>query len=192
MQTSAAPILDASIDNCNLHFKSAAYKAPYPSNRNRCCTSPKRRPINGYIMLRKLTTGFFMLAFAQIITGCSAHHLNQTSRYAEVKFQLDADNFTTSATLVAGEASCAYILFTIPLCKNQSLAAIAWDKMRKQAQLDGKSAQIVNIFEDHSLRWNIFYIFYQQHYSVSGNVITYRQTHSDQLVGPLPEFIDAP
>ena len=154
--------------------------------------SPQRRPINGYTMLSKLATGFIMLAFSQILTGCSAHHLNQTSRYAEVKFQLDADNFATSATLVAGEASCAYILFTIPLCRNQSLASIAWAKMYTQAQLNGKSAQIVNIFEDHSVRWNIFYIFYQQHYSVSGNVITYRKIHTDQLVGPLPESIDAP
>jgi len=37
--TSAAPISDGSIENCNFHFKSAPYGIPYLSKLNRCCTS---------------------------------------------------------------------------------------------------------------------------------------------------------
>jgi len=39
MRTSAAPILDGSMGNCDLYFKSVAYKVPCPSNQNRCRTS---------------------------------------------------------------------------------------------------------------------------------------------------------
>ena len=37
--SSAASILDRLIDNFNLYFKSIAYKSPYPSKKNKCCTS---------------------------------------------------------------------------------------------------------------------------------------------------------
>jgi hypothetical protein len=116
-----------------------------------------------------------VLVLALIVGGCSTHQFDQTSRYAEVKFPLESANFETGAVHAIGEASCLYILFTIPVCKHQNIATIAWQKMRREAEMEGKSAQFVNVFEDHSLRWNFFYIFYQEYYSVSANVIVYKQ-----------------
>lgn len=116
-----------------------------------------------------------LLVFALIISACSTHHFDQSARYAEVKFPLQSANFETDAVHAVGEASCLYILLTIPVCKNQNIATIAWQNMRREAQMEGKSAQFINVFEDHSLRWNFFYIFYQEYYSVSANVIVYKQ-----------------
>ena len=126
-------------------------------------------------LLHSLMTGSTVLAFSLISVGCTAHNFEKTSRYAETKFSLDSANFVTGVTHATGEASCFYILFSIPVCKNQNIATIAWDKMRDQAQMEGKSAQLVNVFEDHSVRWNFFYIFYLEYYSVSANVIVYKE-----------------
>ncbi len=106
--------------------------------------------------------------------GCSTHNFDQTSRYTEAKFLLDAANFETELVNAAGEASCLYILVSIPVGEHQNITTIAWNKMRQEAQMEGKSAQFVNVVEDHSLRWNFLYLFYQEHYSVSGNVIAYK------------------
>ena len=116
-----------------------------------------------------------VLALSLITVGCNLHNFEQTSRYAETKFSLDSANFETEIAHAVGEASCFYILFSIPVCKNQNIATIAWDKMRDQAQIEGKSAQFVNVFEDHSVRWNFLSIFYLEYYSVSADVIVYQQ-----------------
>lgn len=116
-----------------------------------------------------------VLTLSLIIVGCSLHNFDQTSRYAEAKFTLESANFETEVVHAVGEASCFYILLSIPLCKNQNIATIAWKKMRHEAQMEGKSAQFVNVLEDHYFRWNLFNIFYQEYYSVSANVIVYKQ-----------------
>lgn len=116
------------------------------------------------------------LVISSTIVGCtgSSRRFLQTNRYAESKLTLDAPNFETSVAHASGEAKCFYILFTIPLCDDQSLATIAWQRMRQEAQMEGKSAQLVNIFEDSGLDWNFFYIFYEESYTVSASVIVYR------------------
>ena len=120
-------------------------------------------------------TRISILALSLITVGCAAHDFEQASRYAETKFTLDSANFETEVAHAEGEASCFYILLTVPLCKNQNIATIAWNRMRDQAQMEGKSAQFVNVFEDHSVRWNFLSIFYLEYYSVSANVIVYKQ-----------------
>ena len=124
-----------------------------------------------YSLMARVT----VLALSLIIVGCSLHNFNQTSRYAEAKFSLESANFKTEVVHAGGEASCFYILLSIPLCKNQNIATMAWNKMRNEAQMEGKSAQFVNVLEDHYVRWNFLYIFYQEYYSVSANVIAYKQ-----------------
>ena len=119
-------------------------------------------------------TGFNIIVFSLIISGCNVRTFDQTSRYEETKFVLDSANFETDVVHVTGEASCFYILLSIPVCKHQNIATIAWQKMWHEAQMEGKSAQLVNVFEDHSVRWNFLYIFYQESYSVSGNVVVYK------------------
>ena len=128
-------------------------------------------------ILHSLISKVTILALALITVGCNLHNFEQTSRYAETKFVLDSANFETEVAHAEGEASCFYILLTVPLCKNQNIATIAWNRMRDQAQMEGKSAQFVNVFEDHSVRWNFLSIFYLEHYSVSANVIVYKQTN---------------
>ena len=124
--------------------------------------------------LRSLISRVTVLTLSLIIVSCSLHNFDQTSRYAEAKFLLDSANFETEVVHAVGEASCFYILLSVPLCKNQNIATMAWKEMRKEAQMEGKSAQFVNVLEDHYFRWNLFYIFYQEYYSVSANVIVYK------------------
>lgn len=126
-------------------------------------------------ILHSLITRVTVLALSLIAVGCNLHNFEQTSRYAETKLVLDSANFETEVAHAEGEASCFYILLSIPLCKNQNIATIAWNRMRDQAQMEGKSAQFVNVFEDHSVRWNFLSIFYLEYYSVSANVIVYKQ-----------------
>lgn len=130
-----------------------------------------------YIRISRIVT--FTLSL--VMAGCSLYKLDQTTRYAEAKFSLDSANFETAVVHAAGEASCLYILFSIPVCKNQNIATLAWQKMRYEAHMEGKSAQFVNVFEDHSLRWNFFYLFYQDYYSVSASVIVYKQSELDTV-----------
>ena len=125
-------------------------------------------------ILHSLITRVSILALSLLIVGCNLHNFEQTSRYTETKFTLDSANFETELAHVKGEASCFYILLSVPLCKNQNIATIAWNRMRDRAQMEGKSAQFVNVFEDHSVRWNFLYIFYLEYYSVSANVIVYK------------------
>lgn len=115
-----------------------------------------------------------ILSLSTLTVGCRTHSFDQVMRFPESEFPLNSPNFDMDVVHATGEASCFYILFTIPLCKDQNLATIAWNQMRQQAQLEGKSAQFVNIFEDSSLRWNLFYIFYGEYYSVSANAIVYK------------------
>lgn len=121
-----------------------------------------------------LKISIICLVLSSFTMGCASHSFDQVKRFPESEFPLNSPNFEMEVVLASGEASCFYILFTIPLCKNQNLATIAWNQMRQQAQLEGKSAQFVNVFEDSSLRWNVFYIFYGEYYSVSANAIVYK------------------
>ena len=140
---------------------------------------PRLRNIIFLQILRVLysLTGLTIFAFSLIISGCNLRTFEKTSRYEETKFILDSTNFETGVVHATGEASCFYILLSIPVCKHQNIATIAWDKMRHEAQMEGKPAQLVNVFEDHSVRWNFLYIFYQEHYMVSANVIVYKQAN---------------
>ena len=125
-------------------------------------------------ILRSLMAGIAVFTLSATLVGCGTHQFVQTYRTAESEFPLNSPNFETAVVHAKGEASCFYILFTIPLCKDQRLATIAWDQMRQEAQLEGKSAQLVNVFEGHSVKWNLFYIFYEKYYTVSANAIVYK------------------
>ena len=119
-------------------------------------------------------TGIAVFTLSVTIVGCATHQFGQTHRTADSEFPLSSPNFETTIVNAKGEADCLYILFSIPLCKQQNLATIAWGRMRQEAQLEGKSAQLVNVFENRSLKWNFFYIFYVEYYTVSANVIVYK------------------
>ena len=125
-------------------------------------------------ILRSLMAGIAVFTLSATLVGCGTHQFVQTYRTAESEFPLNSPNFETTVVNAYGEADCFYILFSIPLCKEQNLATIAWGQMRQEAQLEGKSAQLVNVFEDRSLKWNFFYIFYVEYYTVSANVIVYK------------------
>ena len=115
-----------------------------------------------------------MLLLTFIITGCSTHGINLTPQVSKTEFVLASPNFVMETVNATGQASCFYILFSIPLCKDQNLATAAWEKMRKKAHLEGKSAQFVNVAVDRSLNWNLLFLFFQENYSVSANTIVYQ------------------
>jgi hypothetical protein len=95
------------------------------------------------------------------LTGCNVHGISQTNLDVKTEFDLNSPNFTMETVNASGQASCFYILFSIPLCRDQNLATLAWEEMRQGALLEGKSAQFVNVIEDRSLNWNFLYLFFQ-------------------------------
>ena len=78
-----------------------------------------------------------------------------------------------------GKADCPYILFTIPLCKRQDLASVAFKNMYEQAKLEGQSALLVNVTHDAYLGANLFYLFFIDHHAVSADVIVFEQASQD-------------
>ena len=115
-----------------------------------------------------------MLLIIFFIAGCSNHGIKKTTLASKTDFALNSPNFVMETVNATGQASCFYILFSIPLCKDQNLATAAWEKMRKKAHLEGKSAQFVNVAVDRSLNWNLLFLFFQENYSVSANTIVYQ------------------
>lgn len=105
--------------------------------------------------------------------GCKTGEVGRTRIGMETEFRLDSPNFKTTAVQVSGRASCHYILFSIPLCRRQDIASSAWEQMREQASLDGRSGQLVNVFEDEYLRNNLFSLYFQAVYTVSADVIVF-------------------
>jgi hypothetical protein len=105
--------------------------------------------------------------------GCATGGIVRARVEMEAEFRLDSPNFKTTVTHAVGRGSCHYILFSIPLCRRQDIATVAWEEMRKQAELDGQAGQLVNIFEDDFLRNNLFGLYFQEVYTVSANVIVF-------------------
>ena len=105
--------------------------------------------------------------------GCATGGLSRSRVEMEAEFRLDSPDFKTSVVHAVGRGSCHYILFSIPLCRRQDIASVAWEEMRKQANLDGESGQLINVFEDRYLRNNLFTLYFQEVYTVSANVIVF-------------------
>jgi hypothetical protein len=76
--------------------------------------------------------GMPFILSSTLIVGCSLQGFEQTSRYAETKFTLDSANFETETVHAVGEASCFYILFSIPVCKNQNIATVARQEITRR------------------------------------------------------------
>ncbi|UCE63906.1 MAG: hypothetical protein JSU59_01750 [Nitrospirota bacterium] len=87
--------------------------------------------------------------------------------------------FTSGPVHIIGKASCPYILFSIPLCKHQDLASVAFKKMYQEAKIEGLSAQLVNVTHDAYLGTNVFYFFFVDNHTVSADVIVYEKSSDD-------------
>jgi hypothetical protein len=105
--------------------------------------------------------------------GCATGGMVRTRVETEAEFRLDSPDFETAVVHAVGRGSCHYILFSIPLCRRPDIASVAWEEMRGQANLDGQSGQLVNVFEDRYLRNNFFALYFQEVYTVSANVIVF-------------------
>lgn len=125
-----------------------------------------------HLRIMKAVVGALLISITA--AGCATSYFEQTMPYTESKFPLNAPNFEMDAVHTVGRAGCAYILFTIPLCDDQAIVTVAWEQMRQEAKMDGKSAQFINVFEDRTLRWNFLYFFYYDSYTVSADVVAYR------------------
>jgi hypothetical protein len=126
------------------------------------------------------TGRFLLLAIALSLlaslvgsTGCATGGLSRSRVEMEGEFRLDSPNFRTTVTHAVGRGSCHYVLFSIPLCRRQDIASVAWEEMRGKANLEGQSGQLVNVFEDRYLRNNLFRLYFQEVYTVSANVIVF-------------------
>jgi hypothetical protein len=105
--------------------------------------------------------------------GCATGTVTRTRIDMETEFRLDSPNFKTTAVHVSGRATCHYILFSIPLCRRQDVASVAWEQMRREANLAGRSGQLINVHEDAFTRNNLFTLYFQDVYTVSADVIVF-------------------
>jgi hypothetical protein len=96
----------------------------------------------------------------------------------ETEIFLREPNFETAVVHAVGTASCDYILFMMPLCRNPNIATRAWEDMSRQAGMEGRPAQYVNVTVDDFVRWNLLGLWFRQVYAVSADVIVYGDTPS--------------
>jgi hypothetical protein len=114
-----------------------------------------------------------LLGTALAGNGCATQDFMRSRTVLDAEFRLDRPNFKTSAVQLEGRASCHYVLFSIPLCRRQDIASAAWQQLRAEARLDGRSAQLVNIFEDQFRRNNVLGLYFQDVYTVTADVIEF-------------------
>jgi hypothetical protein len=121
----------------------------------------------------RLVVALSLVATLAGSAACTTGGVKRTLIDMETEFRLDSPNFRTTAVHVSGRAGCHYILFSIPLCRRQDIASAAWEQMRKEADLDGRSGQLINVFEDEFVRNNLFSLYFQEVYTVSADVIVF-------------------
>ena len=124
---------------------------------------------------------FGLLAFLVFLFGgCSPRQYNPYPYEPETKYEIESKTkFASGPVHIVGRASCPYILLTIPLCKRQDLASIAFSNMYKQAKIEGQSALLVNVTHDSYLATNFFYLFFIDRHAVSADVIVFETISED-------------
>lgn len=122
---------------------------------------------------RRAAMWFVLAAGVCSLVNCSTRGVLRARYDAETEIRLEAPNFRTTAVHVSGRASCHYVLFSIPLCRRQDIASSAWEQMRAEAALDGRTAQLINIAEDNYVRNNLFGLYFQDVYTISADVIAF-------------------
>ncbi len=105
--------------------------------------------------------------------GCAVRTASRSTRDPETEIFLRGPNFQTAVVHAVGTASCDYVLFMIPLCANQNVATRAWEEMSRQAGVQGRAAQYVNVAVDDFVRWNLLGLWFRQVYAVSADAIVY-------------------
>jgi hypothetical protein len=108
------------------------------------------------------------------VTGCTVRSSNRSPWDAETEIFLRGPNFETAVVHAVGSASCDYVLLMIPLCGSQDVATRAWQDMSRQAGVEGRAAQYVNVTVDDFVRWNLLGLWWRDIYTVSADVIVYK------------------
>jgi len=112
--------------------------------------------------------------------GCSPRFYTPYPYEPETKYELDSKTkFKSGPVHIVGKASCPYILLTIPLCKRQDLASVAFSNMYQQAKIEGLSALLVNVTHDAYIGTNFFFLFYIDQHAVSADVIVFEMAADD-------------
>ena len=112
------------------------------------------------------------------LAGCPVRTANRSPRDAETEIFLREPNFETAVVHAVGTASCDYVFLMIPLCWDPNIATRAWNDMSRQAGVEGRAAQYVNVTVDDVVRWNLLGLWFRQVYAVSADVIVYRDVPS--------------
>jgi hypothetical protein len=123
-------------------------------------------------------TALLLTAAVACIAGCTVRTGTRSAWTPETEIVLDEPNFETAVVHAVGSASCDYLLFMVPLCWNQNIATRAWDEMSRRAAVEGRPAQYVNVTVDDFVRWNVVGLWFRQMYTVSADVIVYRDAPS--------------
>jgi len=132
------------------------------------------------VSLRNLAAIGLLSFLLLLFGGCSPRVFHLSSQKSETSYTVNSKTkFTSGPVHIVGKASCPYIFFTIPLCKHQNLASVAFRNMYQQAKIEGLSAQLVNVTHDAYLSTNFFYIFFIDHHAVSADVIVYENISDD-------------
>jgi len=134
----------------------------------------------GYELFLNLAAMGLLAFLLLLFGGCSPRVYNPYPYESETKYEVNSKtHFKSGPIHIVGEASCPYILFTIPLCTRQDLASVAFNRMYQQANIEGLSAHLVNVTHDAYLTANLFLIFFIDHHAVSADVIVYEKISAD-------------
>jgi len=104
--------------------------------------------------------------------GCTSNWGHGQIRSPETVIELDHANFKTTVVHAVGRASRHYF-FWIPVSGPSDITSAAWKMMKRNAGIDGTSAQFVNVTEQPTEQAVVWPIYYKKVHTVSADAITF-------------------
>ena len=107
-----------------------------------------------------------------LLAACGAGKNEQAKQEDDTYLILSRANFRIARVHVVGRAHNHRLLWVTVKGDNQ-LMTTAWTRLKRKAKVEGLSAQYVNPTVDVTRRWSIWPLYWQDHYTVSADVITF-------------------
>jgi hypothetical protein len=104
--------------------------------------------------------------------GCTSNWGHGEIRAPETVIALDRANFKTTVVHAVGRATRHYV-FWIPVSGPSDVGSAAWRRMKRNAGIDGTSAQFVNVTEQPTEQAVVWPIYYKRVHTVSADAITF-------------------
>jgi len=115
--------------------------------------------------------------------GCTSDWGRGEVRRPETVIEVDRANFKTTVVHAVGQATRHYI-FWIPVSGPSDVSSTAWRRMKRNAGIDGKPAQFVNVTEQPTEQGVVWPIYYQKVHTVSADAITFDPKSHAGKTGP--------